>query len=243
MKKRLRRRLSIILIGIIIVCSILLWRDYKLEENVKNSFSELIETSKVDVNNSSEIGIDLNDLYKQNNDLVGWIKINGTNIDFPLMKNKEYYLRRDFQKNKSKYGVPFIAEYCDMNDSDNVIIYGHNMKNGTMFAELEKYEDKTFYDDNSEILIYLISNGTTIQRKYKIFSVFKVKDDENEFEYFNFTNATNENEYNSFIEDCKKRSIYPIDREVKYKDKLITISTCEYSQKNGRLVIVANEVK
>ncbi len=243
MKKRLRRRLSIILVGIIIVCSILLWRDYKLEDNVKNSFSELIETSKTGVNENSGTDIDLNTLYKQNNDLVGWIKINGTNIDFPLMKNKEYYLRRDFQKNKSKYGVPFIAEYCDINDSDNVVIYGHNMKNGAMFAELEKYEDKSFYDENSEILIYLISNGTTVQRKYKIFSVFKVKDDENDFEYFNFTNATNENEYNVFIENCKERSIYQIDSEIEYKDKLITISTCEYSQKNGRLVIVANEVK
>lgn len=86
-------------------------------------------------------------VYEQNSDFVGWISIEGTNIDYPVMQtvdNPNYYLKRSFEKQYSDYGVPYVQENCDLGLSDNCVIYGHHMNNGSMFADLCKYADEDF---------------------------------------------------------------------------------------------------
>ena len=100
--------------------------------------------------------VDLKNLYEINNDLVGWIKIDGTNIDYPVMQNEDYYLRRNIYKNYSYYGTPYLAKYCDVNNSDNLVIYGHHIKNNSMFGELENYKKEAFYNDHKLIKFYTL---------------------------------------------------------------------------------------
>ena len=123
-----------------------------------NNVEKLVESEYEDEKiqyNDFEILKKYKKVYEKNNDLVGWIKIKNTNIDYPVMQTKDdysYYLKRNFNKKSSIYGTPFVGEGCGINpNSDNVIIYGHNMKNGTMFADLNKYKDKEFYESHKEV--------------------------------------------------------------------------------------------
>ena len=98
-------------------------------------------------------------LYAQNSDLAGWIQIDGTNINYPVMQSKhdpDFYLKHNFEKADSPHGCPYVQANCDLQTpSDNILVYGHNMKNGSMFAQLHKFEDPDFFRGNREVLIYL----------------------------------------------------------------------------------------
>ncbi len=180
-------------------------------------------------------------LYEQNSDFAGWISIDGTNINYPVMfapDRKDFYLRRDFEKKYSYYGTPYIAEACEIDVSDNTIIYGHNMRNGTMFSALEKYLSEDFFKNNRYIRFDTMNDYGT----YEILSVFKVEAVMGEFDYYNFINASTQAEYDDFIATCKSYSLYDTGVTAQYGEKLITLSTCEYSSENGRLVVVAKKV-
>jgi sortase B len=181
------------------------------------------------------------DLYAQNNDFVGWIKIDGTSIDYPVMQSKDnpnFYLNHNFNKKYSRFGVPYMQENC-FSTSDNIIIYGHNMKNKSMFNELTKYADYDFYKTHKYI------NFNTFEREdtYIIIAAFKtVAYSDNGFRYYDFVNADNETEFDAYISKCKNLSLYNTNISAEYGDKLITLSTCEYSKENGRMVVVAKRV-
>ena len=151
---------------------------------------------------------------------------------------KDFYLRRDFEKKYSYYGTPYIAEACEIDVSDNTIIYGHNMRNGTMFSALEKYLSEDFFKNNRYIRFDTMNDYGT----YEILSVFKVEAVMGEFDYYNFINASTQAEYDDFIATCKSYSLYDTGVTAQYGEKLITLSTCEYSSENGRLVVVAKKV-
>ena len=109
------------------------------EESENNGKLNIKETEKI-INQVQNIN--LKKLYEINSDIVGWIKIDGTNINYPVMQNSEYYLNRDFYKNYSKSGTPFLSKYCNIKTSDNLTIYGHHMSNNTMFSALENYKNE-----------------------------------------------------------------------------------------------------
>lgn len=184
-------------------------------------------------------------LYEKNNDLIGWIKIDNTRINYPVMQSKDnsnYYLNHSFYKSISSHGVPYVDSKCDLSlPSDNIIIYGHHLRSGSMFSDLMKFEKKSFFDKNKSIRFNTLDeNGT-----YRIIAVFKTSVNNNstkDFSYYSFVNADNENEFNDFVIQCKRKSLYDTGSTAKYGDKLITLSTCEYSQKNGRMVIVAKKI-
>ena len=97
------------------------------------------------------------DVYAQNSDLVGWISIPGTRIDYPVMQTKDnpnFYLKHAFDKSYSSYGVPYMQENCDIGISDNLVLYGHHMKNGSMFKDISRYKDQGYFDQHSEIILY-----------------------------------------------------------------------------------------
>lgn len=242
MRKIVYTIITILLIGLVLISSYLIFKEKKQNEKQENTFEDLIEIVEENIENQEERKIDINKLYEENKDIVGWLKIDNTTINYPIMQNindPNYYLRRDFYKNYSSYGTPYMAKQCNLN-SDNIVIYGHHMKNNKMFGELEKYKSKDFYN-NHKIITF-----TTLEKEYsyEIFAVFKTTVyTKNTFRYYENINFENKKMYNDFINICKDKSLYQTGIEIKDKEKLITLSTCEYSNKNSRLVIVARKIK
>lgn len=205
--------------------------------------TEIISNNAEDKKEDVREVIDLNELYEINNDLIGWIKIDGTNVNYPVMQNEDYYLRRNIYKNYSYYGTPYLAKYCDIKNSDNLVIYGHHIKNNAMFGELENYKKKSFYNNHKYIKFYTLENELTIKHVYEVIATFKtVVYSDNGFKYYSFNNAKNSQDFNDYVSMCKQLQFYETGKTANYGDKLITLSTCEYSRKNGRIVVVAKEV-
>ena len=179
-------------------------------------------------------------LYQENPDTVGWLKIEGTKLNYPVMQtpdDPQFYLYRDFDKKDSKRGSIFAWGAADINEpSDNITLFGHNMADGSMFACLNSYTNKATWERNSLIFFDTLTEYHT----YKIFAVFKTNANVGEgFAYHQFVDAQNETEFNDFVGTCKKLALYDTGITPKYGDKLICLSTCEYSQDNGRLVVAA----
>lgn len=185
------------------------------------------------------------ELFLQNTDMVGWIKVEDTNINYPVMHtpdNPDFYLKHGFDKGYTDYGCPYAQENCDVQEpSDNVIIYGHHMKNGSMFCDLEKFKSEDFYKEHRMISF----NTLTDKCEYEIVAVFKTfvySDSPESFKYYRFVNAETSEQFDEYIAKCKELSLYDTGVSAEYGDKLITLSTCEYSRSNGRLVVVAKRV-
>lgn len=182
-------------------------------------------------------------LYEQNTDLVGWIQIADTNINYPVMQTPEepnYYLHADFYHKYSSGGCLYAQENCDVNaPSDNVVIYGHHMKDGSMFANLDKFNQKTFWEEHKTFRF-----DTLYQRQsYEIFAVFKTTASVGEgFDYHAFVDGADAAEFDAFVQTCKDLSFYDTGVTPQFGDKLLCLSTCEYTQTNGRLVVAAVRV-
>lgn len=182
-------------------------------------------------------------LYEMNNDLVGWLKIEDTKVDYPVMQtpdNKDYYLKRNFDKERNSHGSLYCREDCDINTpSDNITIYGHHMKDGTMFGGLKKYQQKSYWEEHDTVIFDTLYEHHT----YKIFAVFKTTASIGRgFTYHSFVNAEDEADFNEFIATCKKLAFYDTGITPEYGDKVICLSTCEYTQQNGRFVVAAVRV-
>ena len=180
------------------------------------------------------------DIYEQNNDTVGWIKMEGTKINYPVLQtpnDPNYYLYRDFDKKDSKRGSIYAWGDADINKpSDNITIFGHHMADGSMFAALNAYTSKDAWEQNNLIFFDTLTEYHT----YKIFAVFKTSANIGQgFSYHKFVDAANEQEFNEFVSTCKKLAFYETGVTPVYGDKLICLSTCEYTLDNGRLVVAA----
>lgn len=241
MYKKLRILLIIMLVVSLITSIIYILYQYKKDNKQEVIYKELEKIVINEEKQEDEESIKLQSLYNTNSDFVGWLEIEDTNISYPVMQTeesrKDYYLYKNFYKEYSHMGTPYIAEFCDMTKSDNLIIYGHHISSNKMFGELENYKKKKFYDNHK------IIKFNTIYEKadYEIIAVFKTVAHTG-FEYYKFYNANSKQEFDTFIQKCKELSFYDIEETAKYGDKLITLSTCEYSNKNGRLVVVAKKI-
>lgn len=182
-------------------------------------------------------------LFQMNPDFVGWITIEDTLVNYPVMQSPDYpdyYLYRGFDKKHSSHGSVYVREACDvLAPSDNLTIYGHRMQDGTMFYDLQQYKKKSFWEEHDKILFDTLRHRGV----YQIFAVFLTSATPGKgFAYHRFDNAENAQDYDAFVSQCKKLSLYDTGFTPQYGDKLITLSTCEYSQENGRLVVVAMEI-
>lgn len=239
MKRILFISFVIMLVGISLISIFFIYKDKKEDIEQEKVFEEIIDI----VNESEEKeenAINIEELYKINNDIVGWLKIDNTNINYPVMQTKDrpnYYLKRNFYKKYSSLGTPYIAENCSIETSDNLIIYGHHIKGKRVFGELENYKSKEYYNNHKNVKFY------TMQEKaeYEIIAVFKTIAYTG-FRYYEFYNAKDEREFCTFVNKCKELSFYDTEKIAEYGDKLITLSTCEYSNPNGRLVVVARKI-
>ena len=139
------------------------------------------------------------DVYAKNSDLVGWISIPGTRIDYPVMQTKDnpnFYLKHAFDKSYSSYGVPYMQENCDVGISDNLMLYGHHMNNGSMFSDLCKYESEDFYQDHKTIHFDTLDSFG----EYEVIAAFKtVAYSEQGFKYYHFVRAEQEEDFDEFI--------------------------------------------
>jgi len=179
-------------------------------------------------------------LLEQNQDFIGWISIDGTNINYPVMQtptNPDYYLKHSFDKTWSDYGVPYIDEACMMGISNNIVIYGHHMNDGSMFADLCNYTDEDFWRDHPAIHFDTLSS----LGEYEIVAVFKFNTNKETFKYNEWA-TMNEAEFNEYMEEVHARQLYDTGVDAEYGDQLLTLSTCEYTYKNGRFVVVAKRV-
>lgn len=182
---------------------------------------------------------------EKNEDMVGWIKIEGTKINYPVMftpNEPDFYLNHDFYKNENIYGCPYVQANCNVvAPSDNVIIYGHSMNDGTMFAELEKFKSKDFWKSHKKISFDTLNKKGT----YEIMVVFAVSVDDandNSFKFYEFVNSYDPQHFRDFVNKCKSLSFYNTGINAEYGDKLLTLSTCDYTHNNGRLVVVAKKL-
>ena len=208
----------------------------------ENQFTDILEKEKSNL--SSENTYNLENIAKINSDVIGWIKIDGTNIDYPIMQNGDYYLHKDIYKNYSSHGTPYLAPFCNLKKSDNLIIYGHHMKDNTMFSQLEKYKNYNFYLNHKYIKFFTIEDGKTIENNYEVMIAFKtIAYSDEGFRYYSYTDFQNYEDYEEFVENCRNLEFYYTGVVGTHQDKYITLSTCEYSQKNGRMIIVAKKIK
>lgn len=185
-------------------------------------------------------------LYEINRDMVGWIQIEGTAIDYPVVQSpyeSNFYLRRNFYKENATCGTIYVREACNVNQpSDNVTVYGHNMRNGTMFADLHKFEKKSFWENHR----YVNFDTLNEYRTYEIFAVFKTTADLTKgFSYHIYDTFATEKAFNEYISTCKnlsRRDFYDTGITPTYGEKLLTLSTCDKSISDGRLVVVCRLV-
>ncbi len=180
------------------------------------------------------------ELLAQNNDFIGWIKIEGTNVNYPVMQTIDtpnFYLKHNFEKQYSDYGVPYLDEECFVDLTNNLVIYGHNMKNGTMFTDLEKYDSKEFWDEHQIINFDTMAEFS----EYQVMYAFRFDTNNETFCYNDYVDM-NEEEFAEFMAECEKRMAYDTGIRAEYGDEILTLSTCEYTHENGRFVVVAKKV-
>lgn len=253
-KKRLsRKRMIFNVIGFLMIVTGIAFlavfaigeiKNYNNAKAVKKLQQQRQEVSGTDVSDNAILP-EYREMYKTNSDLVGWIVIDGTDVNYPVVQSKvyqEYYLDHDFDGEKSEAGAIFADARNDVfAPDDNIILYGHNMKNGSMFGTLQYYLQKEYYDKHDTVIFDTLYKRSV----YKIVSVglSKASDDEGQFRYYDFLNASDKKQFKNYIQNIKKLEAYDTGVSVEYGDRLITLSTCNSVEENGRLFIVAKEVK
>ncbi len=179
---------------------------------------------------------DLALLKEENPDCIGWVSVPGTGIDFPVMQNGDFYLRHDFEGNYSDYGLPFLDERCSLETSDQLIIYGHHMNDGSMFSALLNYADRDYCTAHPEILLETERGAES----YLVAAVVREKGSygPGEWSLFDQINMSVAS-FRALVENLNERGLYDTGWELVFGDRLLTLVTCEYSQDNGRLAVVA----
>lgn len=256
-----------IVVGIVILLIIfLLFKSCNFEKKVnqyentgsENAISQDSVSENVSESNELKVLDEYTKLYRENNDFVGWLKIEDTVIDYPVMQtlqDEEFYLRRDYFGNENEEGC-LIMDTDSMvgkgtldqdyqngrKPSTNLIIHGHNMKRGTMFGDLELYADQVYGLKHANISF----DSLYEDREYQVMSVFYakvLKKDSTKFKYYNFFEAESQTEFEEYCENITELSLYETGVEAKYGYEFLTLSTCSYQEDNGRFVVIAKRVK
>lgn len=228
---------SMIIASVIVLVVILLYfiYNFNVDRTDQHKFIDLAQTVTCDESTDAK---DTEKLKEINSDCIGWVKIKDTKIDYPIMQTKEnpqYYLHRGYDKQYSYIGTPFMDERCDIETDQNLIIYGHNMRDGAMFADLMKFKDVWYCKEHQELDVTL--NGKTY--RYRLFAVMRTNTDN---EWYSYVSQKDEISYGKMMSNLKKKSLYFTKDEGKYGDYFITLSTCEYSRVEGRLLLIARRL-
>lgn len=197
---------------------------------IHSSIESLVDGDEITEEKSTLPEINLPLLKEVNPDCLMWVYVEGTNINYPVMhtpNDPEKYIHLNFYGKRSPSGTPFLDGKCTT-DSENLIIYGHNMLNGTMFAGLKKYLDKSFYNEHKTLNLYFDSTFT----EYEVFAVVKTKSYDPWYSYILEADE-------SVINELSKKSIYKTDVSYEKGDTFVTLSTCYGKEDDDRLIVVA----
>ena len=258
-KVRRRRTLTLVVLALCILGSVgYLVFYYTMYEKNDAEYNELATLVKADEGGTVEVTINYDEakdkppvlkkyetLYQKNKKIIGWLKIDGCNIDYPVMQttNNDYYLDHNYNQDYDKNGSLFLDKDCDAAfPNDNMIIYGHHMKSGKMFGNLNYYAKEDFYKKNPEFTFDTIYETGT----YAVMYVFRSKiysEEEIVFKYYQFIDATSADEFYSNMDAMAEMSLYDTGVTASYGDRLITLSTCDSSEADGRFVVVAKKIK
>ena len=245
-RKKISKMIFVICIIIFVCAGIYIGYNFIITSRDKKDIKTIQEYMDIVPTKVDEQVEKIREMQKNNKDIKAWIKIDDTKIDYPVVQGEdnEYYLTHSYKNEKNKYGSIFLKSQSIINNSNsNLILYGHNMKDGEMFGQLLNYAKKDYYEKHKTITFVTDEEV----REYKIFAAFKsrvfYKKEKNVFRFYDGINFENEEEYNSYIENVKKIQLYDTGTTAEFGEQLLTMITCEYSQKNGRMVVVAKRIK
>lgn len=265
MKKRERIRRGIVAVcSLLVVGSLAYLADYSyrtkklddyaaIQKNLKNIALTTPETQETPVihydddtaDTLPDILPEYQTLYSLNKRLIGWVKIDDTYIDYLVLQtvNNDYYLNHNFDQEEDKNGSIFLDKDCSIYPrSTNLILYGHHMRSGRMFGQLNKYSSEKFYKEHKYIQFDTIYEKGT----YEVMYVFRSKiyeESEIVFKYYQFTDAVSETEFESNMKQMADMSLYDTGVNAEYGDELLTLSTCDYYTSDGRFVVVAKKIR
>ncbi len=262
LKKKEQKR-KMLIVGCLFMCIVsfgYLGAYYQVSAKSAREFEELaaLKEAGVQYRGSTEVKIHLTDdtvetpdilpeytlVHQKNQRLIGWVKIDDTIVDYPVMQtvNNEYYLDHNFNQEEDRNGCIFMDYQCDViRGCDNIILYGHHMKSGKMFGTLNKYSKESYYEEHPIIQFDTIYEKGT----YQVMYVFRSKvysEEDVTFKYYQFINAASEKEFNSAMNEMAALSLYDTGVTASYGDQLLTLSTCDYQENKGRFVVVAKKI-
>ena len=218
-------------------------------EEIKQE-SDLLNTIEIEETQvtpqKTERMLQIEKLQEQNSDIVGWIEVEGTNINYPVLQGEDnsYYMNHNYKKEENTYGSIFLDKDYDWSiPSSNLLLYGHNLQNGELFHDILNYKDKSYYEEHPVIRFTTEKEDSEFEIISAFYSRVYYKSETNVFRYYYFINADNEEEYNEFVENAKEASIYDTGKTAEYGDQLITLSTCSYHTEDGRFAVVARKNK
>ena len=227
------------------------WKEEKvfqdLQQTVRQETDSAVSEDFLEEREEEEPGIlpQYQSLFEENPDLAGWIRIEGTAIDYPVMmtpEDPEYYLRRDFYGEKSVSGVPFIGAGCTLNPrSDHVVIYGHNMDNGTMFHDLLNFSEEEYWKEHPTIQFDTLEKEGTYEILAAFYTQIYPEDRTDVFRYYQVIDLSDPDLFLWFLENIEGAALYETGVSAQYGDRFLTLSTCSYHVEEGRFVVVARE--
>lgn len=186
------------------------------------------------------------EVYASNEDIVGWLQIPDTKVDYPVVwtpEDEDYYLYKDIEGNEDKNGSLILDTDSSLSPpTTNLIIHGHNMRSGAMFGNLTDYENQDYYENHKQIILYT----EECQRNYEVIAVFRsqvYKKSQDVFKFYKFFQADTQKEFDDFYNNIKELSLYDTGVTAEFGDRFITLSTCVYHVEQGRFVVVAKEVE
>lgn len=198
------------------------------------------------------------ELYEQNQDFIGWLRIEGTNINYPVMQtpqDEEYYLYRDFYGEENQNGCLIMDTDSNVGVGDreheyqngsvpstNLIIHGHTMKSGEMFGDLDLYADEAYGLEHSIICF----DSLYEHREYELIAVFYSQvfyENQDVFKYYKFFQADTGEEFDDWYNNIKQLSLYDTGVTAEFGDEFITLSCCAYHVEDGRFVVVARRIR
>lgn len=184
-------------------------------------------------------------LVAENPETIGWLKIDDTTIDNVVMyapNTPEKYLHTNFYGEHSYRGTLYVAEACDVQTSDNIIIYGHHMKDGSMFGALVDYQDESFWREHR----YIRFDTIYAEQRYEVVAAFYTRilgENEPGFRYYDYTGADDAAQFAEYAAFIDQNRCYDTGVTLTPGDKLLTLSTCAYQTTDGRFVVVAKRVE
>lgn len=247
MKKKSNTILNILIVLLLCVMAFSGWKLFGIKQDADRNddqyekLEQIIHKDEAENESYATAGEKYQSIYELNNDFVGWVYIPDTPLNYPVVQTKdnpEYYLRRDFDKKYSDYGVPFMDFKCTVDESDNIIIYGHNMLNKTMFSAVESYAKKDYWQQHPYVGFDTMNGFGT----YEVAICARIDLQNTDFYYTDTVDFTTKRQFDDYIAKARAHAGYDTGVSLEYGDKLLLLSTCEYQYDDGRYIIIAKKI-